>query len=136
VTTNDVDSPSDATTVHHQNSVKQGDVTTSTIERTETQTSLPNNYHVSSSTSEAPSKKHTSLTTLATTWWSEIVWLVLAIAALVAIAVTMAAYHMKEQPAWKYTINLSTLVAILSALLRVCTMAVVEEGNNIHNTLL
>jgi hypothetical protein len=51
-------------------------------------------------------------------WWFEIASLIVAIAALVAIVVTLAEYDKKEQPGWKHTINLNTLIAILSTLLR------------------
>ena len=44
------------------------------------------------------------------------------------IIITMTMYHTEDQPAWMYAINLNTLVAILSALLRVCMIIVLEEG--------
>lgn len=55
--------------------------------------------------------------------------LVIATAAFIAIIVTMVEYNGKEQPAWKYAINLNTLIAILSTLLRACMVIVTEEGN-------
>jgi hypothetical protein len=61
-------------------------------------------------------------------WWFEILSLLVAIGALVAIAVTLIRFNQKEQPAWKYRLNLNTLIAILSTLLRVCMLFGVEEG--------
>ena len=66
---------------------------------------------------------------LLTTWWTETASLVIATAAFIAIIVTMVEYNGKEQPAWKYAINLNILIAILSTLLRACMVIVTEEGN-------
>jgi hypothetical protein len=49
-------------------------------------------------------------------------------AALTAIVVLMAEYHDKQQPEWKYRINLNTVIAILSTLMRACMIVVAEEG--------
>jgi hypothetical protein len=65
---------------------------------------------------------------LLTTWWFEAVSLALAMAALTAIVVLMAEYHDKQQPEWKYRINLNTVIAILSTLMRACMIVVAEEG--------
>jgi uncharacterized membrane protein YgaE (UPF0421/DUF939 family) len=54
--------------------------------------------------------------------------LLAAIGALVAIVVTLVKFNRKEQPAWRYRVNLNTLIAILSAFLRVCMLFSVEEG--------
>jgi hypothetical protein len=62
-------------------------------------------------------------------WWLELASLLLAIAAFIAIAITLYKYNQQEQPAWRYSINLNTLVAILSTVLRACMVVVVEEGN-------
>jgi predicted component of type VI protein secretion system len=62
------------------------------------------------------------------TWWLEAVSLALAIAALSAIVGIMAEYHDKQQPEWKYRINLNTVIAILSTLMRACVVVVAEEG--------
>jgi hypothetical protein len=40
----------------------------------------------------------------------------------------MVEYNEKEQPAWKYAINLNTLIAVLSILFRACMVLVTEEG--------
>ncbi|KAJ8106623.1 hypothetical protein OPT61_g9414 [Boeremia exigua] len=55
---------------------------------------------------------------LLATWWIEIVSLLTAIGALAAIVAIIAVYDGKEQPAWKYAINLNILIAVLSTLLR------------------
>ncbi|KAF2133089.1 hypothetical protein P153DRAFT_271492, partial [Dothidotthia symphoricarpi CBS 119687] len=60
-------------------------------------------------------------------WWSEILSLLLSMGALVAIIITLVMFNGKEQPAWKYSINLNTLIAILSTFLRVCMLFGVEE---------
>lgn len=66
--------------------------------------------------------------TLLKTWWIELLSLVAAIAALTAIVATLAKYNKKEQPAWRFAINLNTLIAILSTILRACMAVVAEEG--------
>ena len=68
---------------------------------------------------------------LLTTWWPEIVSLAIAMTALFAIMIVMIKYNMKEQPDWKHAINLTTMVAILSTLLRACVALVVEEGKSL-----
>jgi hypothetical protein len=65
---------------------------------------------------------------LSSAWWQEILSLLIASTALVAIVIVLVMYNGKEQPTWKYSINLSALVAILSTLLRVLMVTVVEEG--------
>lgn len=65
---------------------------------------------------------------LLTAWWREVVSLAIATAAFIAIIVTMVKYNKKEQPTWKHAINLNTLIAILSTLLRACMVLVIEEG--------
>lgn len=89
---------------------------------------LPKKDHGSTSVELETSPGRVSRSALITTWWTELLSLVLAIGALIAIAVTMAEYNKKEQPAWKHTISLNTLVAVLSTLLRACMVFVVEEG--------
>ncbi|CAO2655539.1 Nn.00g043420.m01.CDS01 [Neocucurbitaria sp. VM-36] len=107
---------------------EQLDVTPGTTGHRETEAFLPSEHSVSTSPKErTPHKSQARFATLMTTWWFEIISLILAMAALIAIAVTMAEYHKKEQPAWKFSINLNTMIAILSALLRVCVVFVVEE---------
>lgn len=89
-------------------------------------TFLPNASSTEAPAAEPDQKVHHI--SLLATWRLEIFSPLLAIAALIAIAVTMSEYNKKEQPAWKYTINLNNLIAILSTLLRACMVAVVEEG--------
>jgi hypothetical protein len=62
------------------------------------------------------------------TWWFELASLTVAMAALIAIAITLAEYNNKEQPTWKFSLNLNTLIAILATLLRACMVVVAEEG--------
>lgn len=72
---------------------------------------------------------------LLSTWWTETTSLAIATAAFIAIMVTMVEYNGKEQPAWKYAINLNTLIAILSTLLRACMVFVTEEGKVLTHDL-
>jgi Protein of unknown function (DUF3176) len=65
---------------------------------------------------------------LMTVWWTEAVSLFMAIGAFLAIVTILAVYDNEEQPAWKYSLNLNTLVAILSTLLRASLVVIVEEG--------
>ena len=67
---------------------------------------------------------------LAIAWWQEIVSFLFAAATFVAIAVILAKYNGQEQPDWKYSLNLSTLVAILSTLFRASMVVVVEESES------
>ncbi|QDS74890.1 hypothetical protein FKW77_003680 [Venturia effusa] len=64
---------------------------------------------------------------LAAAWWQEIISFLCAAGFFVAIAIILVKYSGQEQPDWKYGLNLSTLVAILSTLLRVSLVMVVEE---------
>jgi hypothetical protein len=63
---------------------------------------------------------------LAVAWWQEILSFLFAAALFVANAIILAKYNGQEQTDWKYSLNLSTLVAVLSTLLR-ASMAVVVE---------
>jgi hypothetical protein len=65
---------------------------------------------------------------LVTVWWAETISLLMAIGAFLAIVTILAVYDNQEQPAWKYSLNLNTLVAILSTLLRASLVVIVEEG--------
>jgi hypothetical protein len=65
---------------------------------------------------------------LVTVWWTETISLLMAIGAFLAIVTILAIYDNQEQPAWKYSLNLNTLVAILSTLLRASLVVIVEEG--------
>jgi lipopolysaccharide export LptBFGC system permease protein LptF len=66
-------------------------------------------------------------TVLAIGWWKEIASLLVAVLALIAIALILSMYNRQEQPAWKYSLNLSTLTAILSVLLRVAMVIIAQE---------
>jgi Protein of unknown function (DUF3176) len=72
---------------------------------------------------------------LVTAWWKEILSLLVAVGALVAIAVILVMYNGQEQPSWRHSINLSTFVAILSTLIRALMVVVVEESKTIINIL-
>lgn len=65
-----------------------------------------------------------------TAWWTETLSLFLAIGAFIVITTILAVYDNQEQPAWKYNLNLSTLVAILSTSLRASLVVIIEEGND------
>ncbi|KAF3035961.1 hypothetical protein E8E12_006950 [Didymella heteroderae] len=61
-------------------------------------------------------------------WRQEILTLLIGASALAAIIGTLAWFSRKEQPTWKHSINLNTLIAILSTVLRVCVLYGVEEA--------
>jgi len=61
-------------------------------------------------------------------WWKEITFLVLAILLFVAIAIIFRIFNGNKQRSWKFSVNLSTIAAILSTVLRVSIVVVVEEG--------
>ncbi|KAF2402164.1 hypothetical protein EJ06DRAFT_528284 [Trichodelitschia bisporula] len=60
-------------------------------------------------------------------WWTEAGILLLGFSLLAAIMSVLATYHGKVQPKWKYRINLNTLAAVMSTILRACLVSVVEE---------
>jgi hypothetical protein len=62
-------------------------------------------------------------------WWQDILTLLIGASALAAIIGTLAWFSSKEQPTWKHSINLNTLIAILATVLRVCVLYGVEEGS-------
>lgn len=74
--------------------------------------------------------KHNS-TSVFITWWFGLASLVAAIAALITIVITMAKYNDKEQPEWRYSINLNTVIAVLATILRSCMVVVAEEGKKL-----
>jgi hypothetical protein len=88
-----------------------------------------NNIHATS-TEQTKTKAKGSTVKLLKTWWLEVVSLIIAVSALIAIVATVAEYNAKEQPDWKYAININinTVVAILSTLMRACLVAVAEQG--------
>lgn len=123
------DSPTNSTTSNLQHHTgKRLNMIAAIEEPAEDHAFLPKKDHGSTSVELETSPGRVSRSALITTWWTELLSLVLAIGALIAIAVTMAEYNKKEQPAWKHTISLNTLVAVLSTLLRACMVFVVEEG--------
>ena len=66
-------------------------------------------------------------------WWQEILTLLIGASALAAIIGTLGWFSSKEQPTWKHSINLNTLIAILATILRVCVLYGVEEGSSRMN---
>jgi len=61
-------------------------------------------------------------------WSSEALLLVAAIASLAGIIAILWIYNGEESPAWQYSINLNSLVAVLSTTLRAALMITVAEG--------
>jgi hypothetical protein len=96
-------------------------------ESEETHGFLREDHSVSGPNHDVDETKNNRLSLL-TTWWTETASLAIATAAFIAIIVTMVEYNEKEQPAWKYAINLNTLIAVLSILFRACMVLVTEEG--------
>jgi hypothetical protein len=72
---------------------------------------------------------HHGFRVLALVWWKEIASLLVAVLAFVAIVLILSMYNGQEQPAWKYSLNVSTLIAILSTLLRVAMVVIAQEGS-------
>lgn len=68
----------------------------------------------------------------ATLWLSEILSLLVATCILVAIVLILTIYNKKEQPQWSTgdTINLSTLVAVLSTIFRSLLAGIVEASKS------
>lgn len=102
---------------------------------------LTHSQHISNTNQNRSSEKtylmstrqarHTrSRLSLVTVWWNEAVSLLMATGAFLAIVTILAVYDNKEQPAWKYSLNLNTLVAILSTLMRASLVVIVEEGKH------
>ncbi|KAF2396138.1 hypothetical protein EJ06DRAFT_244985 [Trichodelitschia bisporula] len=75
----------------------------------------------------APSVKSEKRTALQG-WWLEGLSLLIAIALLSAISTILAVYNGKRQPSWRYSINLSTIIAVMSTLLRMCLSTAVEAA--------
>lgn len=101
---------------------------TARVEPGETHAFLSKDHSDTRTTGQPIAKdKHNSASVL-TTWWYELASTAAAIAALIAIVITMAKYDNKEQPEWKNSINLNTLIAVLATMLRACIVVVAEEG--------
>ncbi|KAI9776888.1 MAG: hypothetical protein M1839_009336 [Geoglossum umbratile] len=62
-----------------------------------------------------------------TRWNWEISSLLVAIALLISIFATLAKYNGEKQPAWRYDINLNSLIAVLSTVLRAMVVVIVTE---------
>jgi hypothetical protein len=60
-------------------------------------------------------------------WKYEIIFLTVALAFLTSIAVVLAKFNYQKQPNWPYSINLSSLVALLSTFLRAALLAVLDS---------
>jgi hypothetical protein len=123
--------PIEDTSLREQNSVSEGNPKISSSKsQQEVQALLPSSG--GSFDENAFSKVQRTPVTSLTAWWFETLSLLLATGALVAITVTLAKFNRQEQPSWKYRINLNTLVAILSTLLRVGMTVGVEEGESTY----
>jgi branched-subunit amino acid transport protein len=61
-------------------------------------------------------------------WLFEILSVVGALLLLCAIVGLLVGYHDTKQPVWKYSINLNSLVALLSTLFKALMMVAVAEG--------
>lgn len=66
-------------------------------------------------------------------WLFEILSLVAGVSSLMAIATILGMYNDQRQPQWPYSINLTTLVALLATILRSMLMQVVESGEHSMN---
>lgn len=62
-------------------------------------------------------------------WGKEIGSIITSIAFLVAIITTLVKYNNETQPVWRYSINLNSVIAIFSTVLRASMLAVIEEGD-------
>ena len=65
------------------------------------------------------------------TWLPEVFALVVAIVLLVAITVTFSRFNGRNQPTWKYNLNLNAIAAIFSTIFRAMLLIVIEEGKSI-----
>jgi hypothetical protein len=120
----------DITRLSHEDHERVGveETTVGTTEPGETHAFLHENHPDAESIRKTKAKTKGNHVAFLMTWWLEAVSLALAIAALSAIVGIMAEYHDKQQPEWKYRINLNTVIAILSTLMRACVVVVAEEG--------
>jgi hypothetical protein len=101
---------------------------TARVEPGETHAFLHKDHSDTRNTGQPIAKDKRNSASVLNTWWFEFASLSAAIAALIAIVITMAEYDSKEQPEWKYSINLNTLIAVLATMLRACMVVVAEEG--------
>ncbi|KAE9961664.1 hypothetical protein BLS_001549, partial [Venturia inaequalis] len=101
-----------------------------TLERVASQiiSSGPYNEHLDKYSLETQkSPRRAGYGRLASAWWQEIISFLFATVLFVVITIILAKYNGQEQPESKYSLNLSTLVAILSTLMRASLVVVVEE---------
>lgn len=61
-------------------------------------------------------------------WWLEGLAIAISLLLLAAIVVVLFRFDGKEQPGWPYWINLNTIVATLSTILRAQLLLVAAEG--------
>lgn len=97
----------------------------------ETHAFLSNEHSETRTAGQLIAKDKQNSASVLMTWWFELASLVAAIAALVAIVITMAKYNDKELPEWRYSINLNTSIAVLAIMLRSCMVVVAEEGKGL-----
>lgn len=66
-------------------------------------------------------------------WLFETLSLVAGVSSLIAIATILGMYNDQRQPQWPYSVNLTTLVALLATILRSMLMQVIESGEHSMN---
>ena len=68
-------------------------------------------------------------------WLFEILSVIGALLVLCAIVGLLVGYHDNKQPVWKYSINLNSLVALLSTLFKALMMVAVAEGKALPSSI-
>jgi hypothetical protein len=61
-------------------------------------------------------------------WWSEIAMLALSILLFIAIVILLKLYDNHPMPSWSFHLNVNSMVAILSTLLRSCLFMILAQG--------
>lgn len=87
----------------------------------------------SSREEERPAVTPRPLTHVWKAWLFEILSLVAGVSSLIAIATVLGMYNDQRQPQWPYSVNLTTLVALLATILRSMLMQVIESGEHSMN---
>lgn len=77
---------------------------------------------------KSASEGNPSTKALLMSWVLEFIFLILGLLCFTAIVTVLLNMRGQRQPHWPYTINLSTLIAILATVLRSMLMQVVEQG--------
>jgi hypothetical protein len=84
--------------------------------------------YVSPLASSLPGRDRKTRLSWASTWAVETGLLIFATAIIVAILCLLAGFNRQVVPDWKYSINLNTLAAILSTILRASLVSIAESG--------